>query len=41
MIAEDTGNKRESPTILRQWTSYLEELHTRIAPRFRRPEVSQ
>ena len=39
MIAEDTETKQQSPTTFRQWSSYLEELHARIAHRFRRPEV--
>ena len=39
MIAEDTGNKREIPTSLKQWSTYLDELHARIAHRFLRPEV--
>ena len=39
MIAEDTGNKPEVPTALKQWSTYLEELHACIAHRFSRPEV--
>jgi SRSO17 transposase len=41
MIAEDTGNKPGIPTTLKQWASYLEELHSRIAHRFLRPEVRE
>jgi len=40
MIAEDAANKREIPTTLEQWSTYLDELHARIAHRFLRPEVS-
>ena len=39
MIDENTGNKREIPTSLKQWSTYLDELHARIAHRFLRPEV--
>jgi len=41
MIAEDTRNKPQIPTTLQQWTTYLEELHSRIAHRFLRPEVRE
>jgi SRSO17 transposase len=41
MIAEDTRNKPQIPTTLKQWSTYLEELHSRIAYRFLRPEVRE
>jgi SRSO17 transposase len=41
VITEDAGNKPEIPTALEQWTTYLEELHSRIAHRFLRPEVRE
>lgn len=41
MIAEDTGTKQQSITTLQNWSFYLEELHGRIAGRFRRPEVRE
>jgi SRSO17 transposase len=41
MIAEDTRNKPQIPTTLQQWSTYLEELHSRIAHRFLRPEVRE
>ncbi len=41
MIAEDTGTKQQSIITLQNWSSYLGELHGRIAGRFRRPEVRE
>src|SRR5215218_699764 len=41
MIAEDPRNKPLIPTTLQQWSTYLEELHSRIAHRFLRPEVRE
>ena len=41
MIAEDAGNKPEIPTTLKQWTTYFDELYSRIAHRFLRPEVRE
>jgi SRSO17 transposase len=41
MIAEDTRIKPQIPTTLKQWSTYLEELHSRITYRFLRPEVRE
>jgi SRSO17 transposase len=39
MIAERTGTERVNSKTIERWSAYLQELHTRIAPRFLRPEV--
>ncbi len=41
MFAEQTGTQQASSKTIARWSSYLEELHARIAHRFVRPEVSQ
>lgn len=40
-ITEQTESERESSLIIQRWSTYLKELHARIAHRFLRPEVSQ
>jgi SRSO17 transposase len=39
MITEQAEPDRESSLIIQRWSTYLEALHARIAPRFSRPEV--
>jgi SRSO17 transposase len=39
--AEQTETAQASSKTITQWSTYLEDLHARIAPRFLRPEVSQ
>jgi SRSO17 transposase len=39
MIAQQTGIERANSKTIERWTGYLEELHARIAHRFRRSEV--
>lgn len=39
MIAQRTDAERANLKTIERWTTYLEELHGRIAHRFRRPEV--
>src|SRR5215204_1146927 len=41
MIAEQMGNKRANSKTIERWSAQLEELHSRIAHRFLRPEVRQ
>jgi len=41
MIAEKTGTEQASSKTTERWSSYLEELHARIAHRFSRPEVRE
>jgi SRSO17 transposase len=40
-ITEQTESERENSLIIQRWSTYLKELHARIAHRFLRPEVSQ
>jgi len=39
MIAQQTGTERANSKTIERWAAYLEELHSRIAHRFLRPEV--
>jgi SRSO17 transposase len=39
MIAQRTGTERANSKTIERWPAYLEELHSRIAHRFLRPEV--
>ncbi len=39
MIAQRTGTERANSKTIERWSAYLEELHSRIAHRFLRPEV--
>jgi SRSO17 transposase len=39
MISEQAGTERALSESFEQWSTYLEELHARIAHRFRRAEV--
>jgi SRSO17 transposase len=39
MIAEQKGNERANSKTIERWSAYLDELHSRIAPHFFRPEV--
>ena len=39
MIAQRTGAERANSKTIERWAAHLEELHVRIAHRFRRPEV--
>ena len=39
MITEQAEPDRESSLIIQRWSTYLQALHARIAPRFSRPEV--
>ena len=39
MIAEQTGAEQACSKTIEQWTSYLEDVHVRIAHHFLRPEV--
>ncbi len=41
MIAEHQGTEQANSKTIERWSVYLEELHSRIAHRFSRPEVSQ
>ena len=41
MIAERMGNKRANSKTIERWSAYLEELHSRIADHFLRPEVRE
>lgn len=41
MIGEGMGLDCLASTAIEQWSAYLEELHARIAGRFRRPEVKE
>lgn len=39
MISQNDGSGGLKPAAVVRWPDYFEELHARIAPRFRRPEV--
>jgi len=41
MIAEQMGAERANSKTIERWSAHLEELHSRIAKRFLRPEVRQ
>jgi SRSO17 transposase len=41
MIAEQSGNERANSKTIERWSAYLEEVHSRIAEHFSRPEVRQ
>ena len=41
MIAERMGNERANSKTIARWSAYLDELHSRIAHRFLRPEVRE
>jgi SRSO17 transposase len=41
MIAEQSGNERANSETIEHWSAYLEEVHSRIARRFFRPEVRE
>jgi SRSO17 transposase len=41
MIAEHSGNERANSETIEHWSAYLEEVHSRIARRFFRPEVRE
>src|SRR5215208_5091251 len=41
MIAQQIGTESVNTRTIEDWSAYLEELHSRIAHRFSRPEVRQ
>ena len=41
MIVEQSGNERANSETIEHWSAYLEEVHSRIARRFFRPEVRE
>src|SRR5918993_918685 len=41
MIVEQSGNERANSETIEHWSAYLEEVHSRIAHRFLRPEVRE
>jgi SRSO17 transposase len=41
MIAERMGNERANSKTIERWSAYLEEVHSRIARHFFRPEVRE
>ncbi len=41
MIAEQSGNERANSKTIERWSAYLEEVHSRIARHFSRPEVRE
>ena len=41
MIAKRMGNERTNSKTIERWSAYLDEVHSRIARRFLRPEVRE